>query len=124
MKVYIPAAVPNEWVPHATCCLTSCLRLAHSLSWGICRKPILSQMARVDEDGYATLDWEKLGGLGQSSATAIILKFGAPQASVVHCGLLGVGEAVCPVPYRFSHRLEQAPHFSVAAASSLAAEEV
>ena len=83
-------------------------------------------MAHVDDEGFVLLDMEILGQLGESEDNAIILKFGKPQASTVQrlCGLHGVSEAFHAVPFRLRDRLEQAfPHLSVAAASSLAAEE-
>ena len=100
VEVYVTASGADGWGPDITCCLASCLRLELSHTW-VCRLLELkfNQKASVDEDGYAALDWEDLGELGRLEDNPIILNFSTPQeASVVQCGLLGVSEAVCPVP--------------------------
>ena len=46
--------------------------------------------ARVDKEGFALLDLEVIGTLGQCRQEALNLDFGKPQAPTVQCGPLSV----------------------------------
>ena len=69
----------DGWVPCATCCPASCLKILQHTGSCFSRPPKLLQVVNVDHYGFALLNMEKLGGLGGSRESPIILKLSKPK---------------------------------------------